>query len=155
MTEIESEKRDFELDWIYAQYEDGLSVAAIAKGLGKSESYIYAHMKRRPKEYEDVKQLREEKYNRRLRRIRGLADKVILEYMEKMSGQKDLGPADIDRANRISKDYDHRVMLAEGKATENIGMGGMNANLFKVIITKTYDPPLPDNTEDGEQEADD
>ena len=72
-----------------------------------------------------------------------------------MSGQKDLGPADIDRANRISKDYDHRVMLAEGKNTENIGMGGMNANLFKVIITKTYDPPLPDTTEDREQEADD
>ena len=71
-TEIKNiENRDFELDWIYAQYEDGLSVAAIAKELGKSESYIYAHMKRRPQAYDDVKKIREEIYNRIIRRVRG------------------------------------------------------------------------------------
>ena len=34
--EKQGEKKDFELDWIYAQYEEGISVAAIAKELGKS-----------------------------------------------------------------------------------------------------------------------
>jgi len=62
---------------------------------------------------------------------------------------------EMDKMLRIAKLYSDRVLLAEGKNTGNIGMGGMNANLFKVIITKTYDPPLPDNTEDGEREADD
>jgi predicted transcriptional regulator len=127
MTENESEKTDFELEWVFAQYEDGLSVAVIAKELGKSESYVYAHMKKRPEKYEDVKRIREENHNLRIRRIRGLADKVILEYMEKMSGQKDLGPADIDRANRISKDYDHRVMLVSEKRWNSLRLGGHRA----------------------------
>jgi hypothetical protein len=43
------EKTDFELDWIYARYEDGEAVAKIAKILGRSESYVYAQMKQRPK----------------------------------------------------------------------------------------------------------
>ena len=135
MSEIDSEKIDFELDWIYAQYEEGISVAAIAKELGKSEAYVYAHMKRKPEKYEDVKRIREENHSLRIRRIRGLADKIVLEYLEKLAGQKDLGPADIDRANRISKDYDHRVLLAEGKNTENIGVGGTGITM---IVRKTY-----------------
>ena len=77
----EASRTDFELEWVFAQYEDGLSVTSIAKELGKSESYIYAHMKQRPEKYEDVKRIREENHNLRIRRIRGLADKVILEYM--------------------------------------------------------------------------
>ena len=135
MSEIDSEKTDFELDWIYAQYEEGLSVATIAKELGKSEAYVYAHMKRKPEKYEDVKRIREENHSLRIRRIRGLADKIVLEYLEKLAGQKDLGPADIDRANRISKDYDHRVLLAERKNTENIGVGGTGITM---IVRKTY-----------------
>ena len=54
MSEIDSEKTEFELDWIYAQYEEGISVAAIAKKLGKFEAYVYAHMKRKPEKYEDI-----------------------------------------------------------------------------------------------------
>jgi len=147
MSEIDSEKTDFELDWIYAQYEEGISVAAIAKELGKSEAYVYAHMKRKPEKYEDVKRIREENHSLRIRRIRGLADKIVLEYLEKLAGQKDLGPADIDRANRISKDYDHRVLLAEGKNTENVGVGGMP---FNVIITKTYEKETTDDADDAD-----
>jgi hypothetical protein len=135
MSEVDSEKTDFELDWIYAQYQEGTSVADIAKELGKSEAYVYAHMKRKPEKYEDVKCIREENHSLRIRRIRGLADKIVLEYLEKLAGQKDLGPADIDRANRISKDYDHRVLLAEGKNTENIGVGGTGITM---IVRKTY-----------------
>jgi len=87
MSEIDSEKTDFELDWIYAQYEEGISVGTIAKELGKSEAYVYAHMKRKPEKYEDVKRIREENHSLRIRRIRGLADKIVLEYLEKLAGQ--------------------------------------------------------------------
>jgi len=149
------ENRDFELDWIYAQYEDGLSVATIAKELGKSESYIYAHMKRRPQEYEDVKKIREEIYNRIIRRVRGVADKITLEYVESLSkiitdpntDEKQRAKAfeEMDKVLRIAKQYSDRVLLAEGKATENIGMGGMP---FNVVITKTYEKETTDDTDE-------
>ncbi len=66
-----AENKNFEIEWVFAQYEDGFRVAAIAKELNKSESYIYAHMKRRPKAYDDVKKIREEIYNRIIRRVQG------------------------------------------------------------------------------------
>ena len=141
----ESEKTDFELDWIYAQHEEGLSVAAIAKELGKSESYIYAHMKRRPQAYDDVKKIREQIYNRIIRRVRGVADKITLEYVESLSKiitdpdadekQKAKAFDEMDKVLRIAKQYFDRVLLAEGKATENIGMGGMPITM---IVRKTY-----------------
>lgn len=150
----ETQNKDFELDWIYAQYEDGLSVATIAKELGKSESYIYAHMKQRPQEYEDVKKIREQIYNRIIRRVRGVADKITLEYVESLSKiitdpdadekQKAKAFDEMDKVLRIAKQYSDRVLLAEGKATENIGMGGMP---FKVIITKTYEKETTDDTD--------
>jgi len=65
----EKPDKEFELDWIYTQYEDGEDVAKI---LGRSESYVYAQMRQRPKKYEDIKKVLEEKHNRRIRRIRGL-----------------------------------------------------------------------------------
>jgi len=39
---------DYELDWIYARYENGDGVADIARHLDKSESYVYARMRRVP-----------------------------------------------------------------------------------------------------------
>ena len=141
----EKQNKDFELDWIYAQYEEGVNVAAIAKELGKSEAYIYAHMKKRPEEYEDVKRILEEKYNRIIRRVRGLADKITLEYLEELKktiDNNDLTPKDgikafceMDKVLRIAKQYSDRVLLTEGKATENIGVGGMPLTM---IVRKTY-----------------
>ena len=139
----EKPDKDFEVDWIYAQYEDGKAVSDIAKTLGKSESYVYAKMKQKPEKYEDVKQIREEKHNRRLRRIRGLADRHIEEFLEGLDKQK--ASERIETVNRIAKDYATRVQLVEGKATENIGVGGMNKP-FEVIITKTYEvAKMPDD----------
>ena len=73
---------DYELEWIYARYGNGDNVADIARQLEKSESYVYASMKRLPEKYEDVKKIREEKHDTRIRRVRGLADKIVLGYLE-------------------------------------------------------------------------
>jgi len=129
------EKTCFEADWIFAEYGAGRAVSEIAKELGKSEGYVYARMRRKPDKYEDVKCIREENHNVRIRRIRGLADKLVLGYLEGLSGDDKEAGEDIDRVNRIAKDYAHRVQLAEGKATENVGVGGM---LFTMIVRKTY-----------------
>ena len=37
-----------------------------------------------------------------------------------------------------SEDYAHRVQLAEGRATENVGVGGVNALPFTMIVQKMY-----------------
>ena len=127
--------KDYERDWIYGHYEDGESVAEMAKILGKSESYVYAQMKKKPQEYEDIKKFLEEKYKRRIRRIRGLADRRIEKFLEGLDDKE--ASERIETINRISKDSSSRVQLSEGKATENIGVGGMNRP-FSVLITKTY-----------------
>ena len=143
MAEIEVTS-DFEAEWIYAEYEAGRAVCEIATELGRSESYIYARMRRRPEKYEDVKLVREENHNGRIRRIRGLADRLILDYLEGLGSSEDGAGNEIDRVNRIAKDYAHRVQLAEGKATENVGVGGMP---FNVVITKTYEKETTDGAD--------
>jgi len=154
MSEIDSEKTDFELDWIYAQYEDGLSVAVIAKELGRSESYVYALMKQRPEKYEDVKKVREQIYNRIIRRVRGVADKITLEYVESLlkiiddpqadEDKKQKAFAEMDKVLRIAKQYSDRVLLAEGRNTENIGVGGTGITM---IVQKNY--PDKETAEDA------
>ena len=149
-----AENKNFEIEWVFAQYEDGISVAAIAKELGRSESYVYALMKQRPEKYEDVKKVREQIYNRIIRRVRGVADKITLEYVESLlkiiddpqadEDKKQKAFAEMDKVLRIAKQYSDRVLLAEGKNTENIGVGGMP---FNVVITKTYEK---ETTEDRE-----
>ena len=148
---IVKQNQNFETDWIYAEYGAGRVVSEIAKELGKSEGYVYARMRQKPDKYEDVKRIREENHNVRIRRIRGLADKRILEYLEKLTEEDKDGDKDIDRVNRIAKDYAHRVQLSEGKATENVGVGTMP---FNVIITKTYENPATEDTEDSEVTTD-
>ena len=148
----EENKEDFELEWMFAEYGAGQAVSEIAKELGKSEGYVYARMRRKPEKYEDVKQIREENHNVRIRRIRGLADKLVLDYLEGLAADDKEAGEDIDRVNRIAKDYAHRVQLAEGRATENVGVGGMP---FNVIITKTYETPATEDTEDSEGTTDD
>lgn len=135
----EDDPKDYELEWIFAEYEAGRAVSEIADELGKSEGYVYARMRRKADKYEDVKCIREENHNVRIRRIRGLADKLVLDYLEELSGDGKEAGDDIDRVNRIAKEYAHRVQLAEGKATENVGVGGVNGMPFNVVITKTYE----------------
>ena len=148
---IEPAGRDFELKWVFGEYGAGQAVSEIAKELGKSEGYVYARMRRKPEKYEDVKQIREENHNVRIRRIRGLADKLVLDYLEGLAADDKEAGEDIDRVNRIAKDYAHRVQLAEGMATENVGVGAMP---FNVIITKTYETPATEDTEESEETTD-
>jgi hypothetical protein len=129
MSEI-TEKMQFETEWIFAEYEAGWAVGEIAAELGRGESCVYARMRRRPEKYEDVKCIRGDHW-RRIARIRGLADKLVLDYLEGLDTAED-----IDRVNRIAKEYAHRVQLAEGKATKNVGVGAV---AFNVVITKTYE----------------
>lgn len=156
-----AENRNFEIEWIFAQYEEGMSVTAIAAELGKSEAYVYAHMSKRPEKYEDVKLVREESYGRLIRRVRGVADKITLEYVESLSqiindpeadeGAKAKAFAEMDKVLRIAKQYSDRVLLAEGKNTANLGLGGMP---FNVVITKTYEKQ--DSVDSGQEpETDD
>ena len=84
-----AEKTNFETMWVFAQYEDGKAVSVIAAEMGRSEGFVYAKLKQKPEKYEDVKKIREEKYNRRLCRIRGLGDKLVLQYLEELSSDKE------------------------------------------------------------------
>lgn len=52
----------------------------------------------------------------------------------------------IDKINRMAKEYAHRVQLAEGRATENYNVNGKDGLPFQVIITKTYEV-LPEQDE--------
>ena len=139
--DIAEQGSDYELDWIYARYENGDGVADIARHLDKSESYVYARMRRVPEKYEDVKKIREEKHNVRIRRVRGLADKIVLDYLEDIESDSEKAGDAIDKVSRIAKEYAHRVQLAEGKSTENYGVNGKDGLPFEVIIMKTYETP--------------
>ncbi len=78
-------------------------------------------------------------------KISDLADKVTLEYVKKLSAiindkkadekKKAKAFAEMDKVLRIAKQYSDRVLLAEGKNTENIGVGGMPITM---IVQKTY-----------------
>ncbi len=80
-------------------------------------------------------------------KISETADEMTMKYLEELKKRihdTDLAPnerlkafAEMDKVLRISKLFSDRELLAQGKATENIGVGGMNRP-FKVLITKTY-----------------
>jgi len=146
ITETTERSQDFTTMWIFAQYEAGRSVSEIASEIGINEGTVYAKMRVRPKTYEEIKKIREEKYCRRLRRVRGLADKIALEYLERLHSkiqdaatekEKDALYGKIDEVLKIAKQYGDRVQLAEGKLTANIGNG--NGLPFKIVVTETYE----------------
>lgn len=145
---IENENMDFETEWIYAQYENGESVTFIAAELGKSEAYVYAKMRKKPDKYEDVKKVREETRNIRVRRCSSMADQIVLEYLEGVQGDSERVKEDIDKINRIGKEYANRSQLIDGKATERIGFDGKGGMPFEFIINKTYEKPA-EEPEDG------
>ena len=151
----ENTNKDYELEWVFARYENGDNVADIARKLDKSESYVYSRMQRVPEKYEDVKRIREEMHSTRIKRVRGLADKIVLGYLEDIESDKEKATDAIDRVNRIAKDYAHRVQLAEGKNTENYGVSGKDGLPFQVIITKTYENEATDpDFKSNEDQAD-
>lgn len=142
----EIELKDFERQFIFLQYEFGTPVSQIAAAMGKAEAFVYAQLRTKPEKYEDIKRIREEQLNLTLRRVRGLADQITQDYLEHL--QKKLTEASdeqkeglykqIEQVVKIAKQYADRVNLAEGKATENLGIANANQIPFKMIVTKTY-----------------
>ena len=144
--EITEQVKDFPTLWIFAQYEMGRAVSDIAAEIGCSEQRVYAKMRIKPKTYEEIKKAREELYCRRLRRVRGLADSIAMDYLERLYGkiadaetdtEKDALYEQIEKVLKIGKQFAERVQLAEGKATANIGNG--NGLPFKIVVTETYE----------------
>ena len=80
-----------------------------------------------------------------IRQISELADGVTLEYVKELSEiisdpkvdkkKKSKAFAEMDKVLRIAKQYSDRVLLAEGRNTENIGVGGTGITM---IVRKTY-----------------
>ena len=80
-----------------------------------------------------------------IRKISELADGLTLEYVKGLSQiinnpkadkkEKQKAFCEMDKVLRIAKQYSDRVLLAEGKNTENIGVGGAPLTM---IVRKTY-----------------
>ena len=97
----------------------------------------------------------------RIRQISGLADGITQKYVESLSEtindpeatdeEKAKAFGEMDKVLRVAKQYSDRVLLAEGKATENLGVGGMP---FNVIITKTYEQEPDDASQQPEVTTD-
>ena len=83
-----------------------------------------------------------------IRKISSLADGVTLEYVRGLSEvvcdpdtelvEKRKAYREMDKVLRIAKQYSDRVLLAEGKTTENIGINGKGGLPFKFVINKHY-----------------
>lgn len=147
---MDETNKEFQTQYILFMYEDGKSVSEIAAKIKKTESYVYAQLRKMPEKYEDIKRIREERYNLTLRRVRGLADKITLEYLEILDeklhrkGISDLEKeklyAQIDQVQKIGKQYAERVLLAEGKNTQNVGIHSGDIPI-EVVIHQTLEDP--------------
>ena len=92
-----------------------------------------------------------------MQKVSGIADELALGYVERLrktindldGEQKSINPHEMDRVLRIAKQYSDRVLLAEGKATENIGVGGSGGMPFNVVFTKTYETKQVEETTDN------
>jgi len=140
--------REFKTQWIFAQYELGRSVKEIAAEMKTSESSVYAKLRLKPETYKDVTHTRDEEIQRRIRRVCGLSDKLILDYLEDLHRRKNNPELsaeekaavfkEIEQVAKIAKQYADRLLLAEGKATENIRVQNDDIPI-QVIIHKTYE----------------
>lgn len=137
-----------------ALYEDGLTTQKIADATGKSLAEIAGLLKQVD---EESLQTRDQKYHRTLRRVRAMADAMTLQYLERLQDtidspegtekQKAAAFEEMEKVLKIAKQYSDRLLLAEGKTTENIGVH-TNALPFNVVFTKTYEQPKTDVTTD-------
>jgi DNA-binding transcriptional regulator LsrR (DeoR family) len=128
-------------------YEDGRSVKEIAKAIDKSLSEVN-NMLAKSDQSQTVQVARQQKHVRDLRRVRALADGMTLAYLETLRTvidnpdstvkEKSNAFGEMDKVLRIAKLYSDRVLLAEGRTTENIGVNG-NAMPFNVVFAKTYE----------------
>ena len=131
-------------------YEEGRTLGEIAEAMGTSPSEVTALLAKTD-DTQTVQVARQEKHVRDLRRIRALADGMTQKYLETLNAviddpdstveQKKAAFGEMDKVIRISKLSSDRVLLAEGKTTENIGVEGNVGMPFNVVFTKTYETP--------------
>ena len=132
-------------------YEEGRAVEQIAEAMGVSSPEI-TDLLATTDDTQTVEVVRQDRHVRKIRRIRALADDMTMAYMETLQAvvRNDNSTADekanafgeMDKVIRISKLSSDRVLLAEGKTTENIGVEGSAVMPFNVVFTKTYETPL-------------
>jgi len=135
---------------IMSMYEEGRSVGQFAEVMGTDPSEVTALLGKRD-QTQTVRVARQEKHVRDLRRIRALADGMTRKYLETLNAviddpdstaeEKANAFGEMDKVIRISKLISDRVLLAEGKTTENIGVEGSVGLPFNVVFTKTYEQP--------------
>ena len=140
-------------------YEEGRAVGEIAEAMGSTPSEVTALIAKTD-ETQTVQVVRQEKHTRQIRRVRSLADGITLAYLEKLQAvitddataadEKANAFTEMDKVIRISKLYSDRVLLAEGKTTENVGLNGSAEIPFTVVFTETYETPKG-TTEDTEK----
>ena len=141
---------------IMSMYEEGRTVKEIAKAIDTTLSEVNNALAKTD-ESQTVQVVRQEKHTRQLRRVRALADGMTMAYMETLRAvisdasstvdERAAAFAEMDKVLRIAKLYSDRVLLAEGKTTENIGVNGDAVMPFNVVFTKTYEAPaLPESS---------
>ena len=135
---------------IMSMYEEGRSVKEIAKAIDKGLLEVNNTLAKTD-DTQPVQVARHQKHVRDLRRIRALADGMTQKYLETLNAviddpdstadEKANAFGEMDKVIRISKLSSDRVLLAEGKTTENIGVEGSVGMPFNVVFTKTYESP--------------
>ena len=131
-------------------YEEGRTVEQIAEAMGTAPSEITDLLAKRDSA-QTTQVTRHLKHVRDLRRIRALADTLTQKYLETLNAviddpdstadEKASAFGEMDKVIRIAKLSSDRVLLAEGKTTENIGVEGNVGMPFNVVFTKTYEQP--------------
>ena len=133
-------------------YEEGRAVDEIAEAMGVTPPEIN-DLLAETDDTQTVEVVRQDRHVRGLRRVRSLADGIIQVYLENLqetlAGPKStaeqrkaaLADMDMDKVLRIAKLTSDRVLLAEGKTTENIGLNGSAEIPFSVVFTETYETP--------------
>ena len=140
---------------VMVMYEEGRPVEEIAAAMGTAPSEVTDLLTQT--DAAQTVQVRQQKHVRDLRRVRALADGMAMAYMETLRSvidnpdstakEKSNAFAEMDKVLRIAKLYSDRVLLAEGKTTENIGVEGNVGMPFNVVFTKTYESPaLPEGS---------
>ena len=131
-------------------YEEGRAVSEIAEAMDTTLVEVNRVLNETD-ESQTVEVVRQDRHIRKIRRIRALADDMTMDYLEKLravirddnstADEKAKAFGEMDKVIRISKLSSDRVLLAEGKTTENIGLNGGGEVPFNVVFTKTYELP--------------